>query len=174
MSKFWVTILNTQGNIHSKCWTFHSWYNMSSTRKSTQSDKKNYSNEEELALGDLVEKYKKEYDDEVNWMTRKQGKQKRREHLCCLFIGCIFFKFVNLLYGAYPKFTHSVFCFSFQVWCKKKEAHPFSNPPPPNPPHRLLIFGKFSNPPYICDQRVYIKCYLHYKTILCHKVVLDV
>ena len=27
MSKFWVIILNTRGNIHSKWWTFHSWYN---------------------------------------------------------------------------------------------------------------------------------------------------
>ena len=56
----------------------------------------------------------------------------------------------------------------------KRKRHIHFPIPPPNPPHRLLIFGKFSNPPYICDQRVYIKCYLHYKTILCHKVVLDV
>ena len=41
----------------------------------------------------------------LNWMKGKQGKQKRREQLCCLFIGCIF-KFFNLLYGAYSEFTH--------------------------------------------------------------------
>ena len=33
---------------------------MSSTRKFAQGDKKNLSNEEKLALGELVEKYKKE------------------------------------------------------------------------------------------------------------------
>ena len=44
---------------------------MSSTRKSAQSDKKNYSNEEKLAFGDLVEKYKKEYDDEVKLNEEK-------------------------------------------------------------------------------------------------------
>ena len=38
---------------------------MSSTRKFARGDKKNYSNEEKLALGQLVEKYKKEYDEEV-------------------------------------------------------------------------------------------------------------
>ena len=38
---------------------------MSSTREFAQSDKKNYSNKEKLALGELVEKYKKEYDEEV-------------------------------------------------------------------------------------------------------------
>ena len=36
---------------------------MSSTRKF--GDHKNYSNEEKLALGELVEKYKKEYDEKV-------------------------------------------------------------------------------------------------------------
>ena len=44
---------------------------MSSTRKSAQSHKKNYSNEEKLAFGDLVEKYKKEYDDEVKLNEEK-------------------------------------------------------------------------------------------------------
>ena len=44
---------------------------MSSTRKSAQSDKKNYSNEEKLAFGDLVEKCKKEYDDEVKLNEEK-------------------------------------------------------------------------------------------------------
>ena len=44
---------------------------MSSTRKSAQSDKKNYSNEEKLGFGDLVEKYKKEYDDEVKLNEEK-------------------------------------------------------------------------------------------------------
>ena len=44
---------------------------MSSTRKFAQSDKKIYSNEEKLALGDLVEKYKKEYDDEVKLNEEK-------------------------------------------------------------------------------------------------------
>ena len=44
---------------------------MSSTRKSAQSDKKNYSNEEKLAFGDLVEKYKKEYDHEVKLNEEK-------------------------------------------------------------------------------------------------------
>ena len=39
---------------------------MSSTRKFGRGDEKNYSNEEKLALGGLVEKYKKEYDEEVN------------------------------------------------------------------------------------------------------------
>ena len=39
---------------------------MSSTRKFARGDEKNYSNEEKLALGGLVEKYKKEYDEEVN------------------------------------------------------------------------------------------------------------
>ena len=38
---------------------------MSSTRKSAQGNKKNYSKEGKLALGELVEKYKKEYDEEV-------------------------------------------------------------------------------------------------------------
>ena len=38
---------------------------MSSTRKIVQGDKKNYSNKEKLALGELVEKYKNEYDEEV-------------------------------------------------------------------------------------------------------------
>ena len=38
---------------------------MSSTRKFARGDKKNYSNEEKLALGELVEKYKKEYDEEI-------------------------------------------------------------------------------------------------------------
>ena len=38
---------------------------MSSTRKFVRGDKKNYSNEEKLALGELVEKYKKGYDEEV-------------------------------------------------------------------------------------------------------------
>ena len=32
---------------------------MSSTRKFARGDQKNYSNEEKLALGELVEKYKK-------------------------------------------------------------------------------------------------------------------
>ena len=36
---------------------------MSSTREFAQSDKKNYSNKEKLALGELVEKCKKEYDE---------------------------------------------------------------------------------------------------------------
>ena len=40
-------------------------------------------------------------------MKGKQGKQKRREQLCCLFIGCVF-KFFNLVYGVYPEFTHSL------------------------------------------------------------------
>ena len=57
----------------------------------------------------------------LNWMKGKQGKQNRREHLYCLFIVCIF-KFVNLLCGAYPEFTHSVFLFLVQIWCKKKET----------------------------------------------------
>ena len=38
---------------------------MSSTTEFAQSDKNNYSNKEKLALGELVEKYKKEYDEEV-------------------------------------------------------------------------------------------------------------
>ena len=38
---------------------------MSSTRKFARGDKKNYSNEEKLALGELVEKYKKEYEGKV-------------------------------------------------------------------------------------------------------------
>ena len=38
---------------------------MSSTREFTRGDKKNYSNEEKFALGELVEKYEKEYDEEV-------------------------------------------------------------------------------------------------------------
>ena len=38
---------------------------MSSTRKSAQGNKKNYSKEGKLTLGELVEKYKKEYDEEV-------------------------------------------------------------------------------------------------------------
>ena len=38
---------------------------MSSTRKFARGDHKNYSNEEKLALGELVEKYKKEYDEKV-------------------------------------------------------------------------------------------------------------
>ena len=38
---------------------------MSSTRKFARGDQKNYSNEEKLALGELVGKCKKEYDEEV-------------------------------------------------------------------------------------------------------------
>ena len=38
---------------------------MRSTRKSAQGDKKNYSKEGKLALSELVKKYKKEYDEEV-------------------------------------------------------------------------------------------------------------
>ena len=38
---------------------------MSSTRKFARGDMKNYSNEEKLALGQLVEKCKEEYDEEV-------------------------------------------------------------------------------------------------------------
>ena len=38
---------------------------MSSTREFARGDKKNYLKEEKLALGDLVEKYKKDYDEEV-------------------------------------------------------------------------------------------------------------
>ena len=38
---------------------------MSSTRKFVTGDKKNYWNEEKLALSELIEKYKKEYDEEV-------------------------------------------------------------------------------------------------------------
>ena len=59
----------------------------------------------------------------LNWMKGKQGKQKRREHLCCLFTRCIF-KFVNLLYGAYPEFTHSVFLFLVSDKMQKEESRP--------------------------------------------------
>ena len=38
---------------------------MSSTRKFARGDKKNYLKEEKLALEELVEKYKKQYDEEV-------------------------------------------------------------------------------------------------------------
>ena len=102
---------------------------ISSTTKFACHDKKNYSNEEKLTLDELVEKYKKEYGEEVKLNERKLSK--KREHLCCLFIGCIF-KFIN-----------------------------FSTPLLFQPPPRLLIFGKFSNPtpvppppPSISDQRV--------------------
>ena len=53
---------------------------MSSTREFTRGDKKNYSNKEKLALGEqLVEKYKKEYDEEVklNEGKTRSGKKKR-------------------------------------------------------------------------------------------------
>ena len=65
---------------------------ISSTTKFACHDKKNYSNEEKLTLDELVEKYKKEYGEEVKLNERKLSK--KREHLCCLFIGCIF-KFIN-------------------------------------------------------------------------------
>ena len=38
---------------------------MSSTTKFARGNKKNSSNKEKLALGELVEKYKKEYDEEI-------------------------------------------------------------------------------------------------------------
>ena len=44
---------------------------MSSTRKFARGDKKNYSNKEKLALGELVEKYKKEYDEEIKLNEEK-------------------------------------------------------------------------------------------------------
>ena len=44
---------------------------MSSTREFARGDKKNYSNKEKLASGELVEKYKKEFDEEVKL---KEGK----------------------------------------------------------------------------------------------------
>ena len=72
-------------------------------------------------MGELVEKCKKEYDEEVKLNEGKQGKQKRREHLCCLFIGCIF-KFVNLFYGPYPEFTHSVFLFLVSDMMQKEKG----------------------------------------------------
>ena len=54
-------------------------------------------------------------------MKWNKGKQKRREHFCCLFIGCIF-KSANLLYGAYPEFTHSVFLFLLSDIMQKEIA----------------------------------------------------
>ena len=44
---------------------------MSSTTKFARGDKKNYSNKEKLALGELVEKYKKEYDEEIKLNEEK-------------------------------------------------------------------------------------------------------
>ena len=38
---------------------------MSSTTKFARGDKKNYSNKDKPALSELVEKYKKEYDEEI-------------------------------------------------------------------------------------------------------------
>ena len=61
-------------------------------------------------------------------MKGKEGKQKGREHLCCLFIGCIF-KFVNLLYGAYPEFTHSVVLFLVSDKMQKEKSHVPIKPP---------------------------------------------
>ena len=80
-------------------------------------------------------------------MKGKQGKQNRKEYRCCLFIGCIF-KFVNLLYDAYPEFTHSVFLFLVSDMMQNVLEN-FCSP-------QLLIFGKFSNPPTIPSPRLLV------------------
>ena len=44
-----------------------------------------------------------------------------------MFIGCIF-KFVNLLYGAYPEFNHSIFFLSCFRYDAKRKRHVLIKP----------------------------------------------
>ena len=88
---------------------------MSSTRKFARGDKKNFSNEEKLALRELVEKYKKEFDEEVKL---NEGEKKVIKKEKSISVVCLLGAFLSLsIY--YTMLTLNLlipsFCMSFQI-----------------------------------------------------------
>ena len=93
---------------------------MSSTRKFVRGDKKNYSNEEKLALGELVEKYKKGYDEEVK-LNEGKTRQAKKKRAFLLFVYWVHFLVCQFIIRCLPRiYSLRLFVSRFSYDAKRK------------------------------------------------------